>query len=77
MFDRSRALLAGLIDENEVEGLLSLVEAKLRKLHFNQSQSSLKSVHEMLMSHYLYNDCNPSVLKTVRNRTQFSLLFLF
>lgn len=58
--------LAGLIDEVEVEGMLDLVENRLRKLHFQPSQSFLPPVSQMMMQHYLFAEMDEKMFDKVR-----------
>lgn len=46
---------AGLIDETELEGMLSLVEARLRRLLFEPARVKFPSIKQMIAGQYLFS----------------------
>ena len=55
----------GLIEDMEVEGMLGLVEARLRKLHFRSTNVTQLPVTQMLSNHYLFGGRGAKQLKSV------------
>lgn len=53
-------MAAGLLEEVELEQLLSLVEYKLNKLHFSPPRFAWPSAYSMLRDHPLFQDIDDS-----------------